>query len=202
MEEIIGNQVTDDQDTKIIRTPLSVPFNTTIISDKSFKDFLAFLDTLSMDEQEGYVNRALKQIKRHKKWLKKTKLSGNEQDIQSDKYDNMLSKLNKRLIQLLNKDPEPVKSWDILYNGLLNSYIKDVSLNDFNEVMNYKRLPNGKSKITWTTKKAEAVYFQKYIGFTMKQFNECFIHKDGTQFKESNRLNTNPEQSFIDIINK
>lgn len=95
-----------------------------------------------------------------------------------------------------------VSDWSWLFNKLINRYIKDISLNDFNEVMNYNRLPNGKLKTKWFGKKSEAVYFQKHFKFSMKQFNECFIFEDDTHFAEKNRLTTNPENSFLEMLKK
>lgn len=94
----------------------------------------------------------------------------------------------------------PIKDWSWLFNKLINRYIKDISSDDFNEVMTYKRLPNGKLKTRWFGLKSEATYFQEYFKFSMKQFNECFIFKDDTSFAKKNRLNTNPEESFIVLL--
>lgn len=97
----------------------------------------------------------------------------------------------------------PREDWSSLHHDLINEYIEDVSEEDFNDVMSYKRLPNGKLKIRWMTEKSEGVYFQKEFGFSMKEFNQCFIHKDGTQFRANNlHPDYRPKKQFQDIVLK
>jgi hypothetical protein len=95
-----------------------------------------------------------------------------------------------------------VKSWEGLHNDLKGNRISNASLNTFNEVMKYKRLPNGANKIIWHTEKAEAVDFQKEFNFTMKQFNDCFEHVDGKAFAGNQRQRTKRKEDFLSIIEK
>jgi len=91
--------------------------------------------------------------------------------------------------------------WSELYNNLINIYIKDVSPNDFNEVMEFKQKPNGSSRIKWIGQfKSEAMYFQQHYGFTVKEFNQCFVYKDGRNFQESNRTNKDPKNEFTSLL--
>jgi hypothetical protein len=103
----------------------------------------------------------------------------------------------------VEKDTNETKEdWSGLFKDLIDNYIKDISLNDFNVVMNHHWLPKGKGEIIWIGKKAEAVFFQKEFGFTMRQLNECFVGKDGTKFAENNRLNKSIGQTFIDLLRR
>lgn len=96
-----------------------------------------------------------------------------------------------------------MKDWSKLHEDLINEgYIKDVSQADFNEVMNYKRLPNGKERIIWLTKKSEGAYFSKEFGFEMKNFKKCFIHSDGKDFHDNNVPSTTPDSRLIDLISR
>jgi len=89
------------------------------------------------------------------------------------------------------------------YNLIENRYILNVSASDFNEVMIHKRLPNGKEQIKWIGKtKTEALYFSKQFGFTLKQFNECFIYFNGTNFKANNKTPTFQKKEFEDLLTK
>jgi hypothetical protein len=94
------------------------------------------------------------------------------------------------------------ESWNELYNDLIGKYIKKVNLEDFDEVMNNKNISGGKKRIIWLSKKTEAVYFQKEMGFTMPQFNSCFEWRNNTKFVEQNRHDKKPNQLFIDIVAK
>ncbi len=93
------------------------------------------------------------------------------------------------------------ESWNELYNDLCNRYIDGVNSYDFNKVMDYKRLPGGKNKIIWLTKKTEAMYFQEQMGFTLPQFNDCFVWKGKTAFVEQNR-HGDPKVEFMELIKK
>lgn len=111
-------------------------------------------------------------------------------------YRTMCQKIVDENADTLNTKTD----WRKLFQTITGKYIQDTSLNDFIEVMIFRRLPNGKGQIKWFGKKSEAVYFQEYYGFSMKQFNECFVFEDGTRFYKNNRLNTNPEPSFLHLI--
>lgn len=94
--------------------------------------------------------------------------------------------------------------WTWLHKNLIEKrYIQNVSLSDFNEVMNHKRLPDGKEQIKWIGKtKTEALYFCKHFEFTLEQFNKCFIYSDGTKFKANNKTQTNPKKEFENLLTK
>lgn len=75
------------------------------------------------------------------------------------------------------KEPEqPTGSdYSALYNELIKKYFSDISKDEFNEVLNYKRLPNGKEKIKWIKDNgADAFRFKEFIKFTIKEMNDCF----------------------------
>lgn len=88
-----------------------------------------------------------------------------------------------------------------LYNKLIKKYFTDISEPDFNEVMKYKRLPNGSGKAHWSGKKADAIRFADYYNFTMKQLNDCFFHDKG-RFNDNNRDKTGTPSDISDILRK
>jgi hypothetical protein len=89
--------------------------------------------------------------------------------------------------------------WGWLHKNLIGKYIKDVSLIDFNFIMNHKR-PYGDNKIIWNNKRTHGVYFQKFFKFSMKEFNDCFVHKDGKRFLEHDRISKFTDHSFIHLL--
>jgi hypothetical protein len=93
-------------------------------------------------------------------------------------------------------------NWRALFNDLIEGYISDISLNDFNEVMTHHRLPWGKGRIKWLSSKANGVRFSEYFKFKMEKFNECFISNDGIKFHLKNRSNTVPEKHFKDLLER
>ncbi|NLO04097.1 MAG: hypothetical protein GX126_17580 [Bacteroidales bacterium] len=74
----------------------------------------------------------------------------------------------------------------------LNGKYIQTNIDVFTSVMINKQLPKDANKIIWLTTKTEAVYFQIETGFTMKQFNACFIHQTGTGFNAHNRSPSSP----------
>ncbi|GEM_PF-6917749 len=101
--------------------------------------------------------------------------------------------------QLLKTDD--ANDWGVLYNNLINIYIKDANLSDFSEVMNYKRLPNSKNKILWIREKTEAMYFGRHYNFATKQLNECFNHINGGVFHGNNLpINYAPKADFKKLL--
>lgn len=76
--------------------------------------------------------------------------------------------------QPTNEQPKG-KDYSALYNELIKKYFSDISKDEFNEVLNYKRLPNGKEKIKWIKDNgADAFRFKEFINFTNKEMNDCF----------------------------
>jgi hypothetical protein len=74
----------------------------------------------------------------------------------------------------LSQQPKE-NDYSALYNELIKKYFIDISEPEFNEVMKYKRLPNGKEKIKWIKDNgADAFRFRKFINFTIKEMNDCF----------------------------
>lgn len=92
------------------------------------------------------------------------------------------------------------KDWSELFRGLYGKYIKDVSQEDFNEIMNYRRLPNGKGKGIWVGSKADAVRFSDNFHFDIPEFNECFLQRDGKKIDVHNRPKTAPKKVFNDLL--
>jgi len=92
--------------------------------------------------------------------------------------------------------------WDTLYNDLHDSKYIDTSREVFNSVMEYKHLPGSAKKIKWLATKSDAVFFQKGIGLSMKQLNECFQNSDRKPFTEHNRLQTTPKTPLPEILKK
>jgi len=92
--------------------------------------------------------------------------------------------------------------YTILHSKLINIYIKDISINDFNEVMNYKRLPNGKNKYNWIgNNNADAYRFSKQFNFKIKQMNDCFSFLNG-KLKANDKPKDNRTQTELTKIFK
>lgn len=85
-----------------------------------------------------------------------------------------------RLEQVFNYTPETSNKFKALHEKLINKFFIDISINDFDEIMNFKHLPNGKNKVQWINRNnAEAYRFSKQFNFTIKQMNDCFSFPDG-----------------------
>ena len=106
---------------------------------------------------------------------------------------------NSLLIPLLELELEkyyinkanPITEYKVLHGKLINIFIEDISINDFNEIMMYKNLPNGRKKLRWIGKnKADAYRFSKKFDFTIKKMNDCFSFANGKL-----RANDNPKEN-------
>ena len=95
---------------------------------------------------------------------------------------------------------DPIKNWSSLFDDLIGKYIKDISLNEFNELMTFKRLPNSTSKIRWIGSKADAFRFLDNFNFTRSQFNESFIQKDEKGLDLHDRSITAPKKTFEELL--
>jgi hypothetical protein len=191
------------------RTPLDVPFITSKMDENNFKRLDLLISQLPFEKKRNVIFHATRQIRRKIKVLesyapemmrKKYYPEMPEGDTLlyfKDKlaYYEMLFDSNEKGSDL------PEKVWKKLHQNLIQDYISDVSLKDFNEVMNYKRLPNGKGKIKWIGEKTEAMHFKEHYGFpSLKIFNQCFIPSDGKKFIKSNRSRTTLKKSFTDLL--
>jgi hypothetical protein len=120
--------------------------------------------------------------------------------------NNISLKTNISLLELelekycINK-ANSITDYKALYSKLINSFIEDISINDFNEVMNYKRLPNGKNKTCWIGNNADAYRFSKKISFTIKQMNDCFSFPNG-KLKANYKPKDNRTQTELSKILK
>ncbi len=70
-----------------------------------------------------------------------------------------------------------------IYDKLINKHI-ETDYKIFVQVLNYKRILNDTDKIKWVSDKVLAIKFKGCIDFSMKQFNDCFFHKDGKKFHD------------------
>lgn len=95
---------------------------------------------------------------------------------------------------------DTIKNWSSLFNDLKGKYITDVTIEDFNELMTFKRLPNSTRKITWIGSKADAFRFLDNFNFTLSQFNESFVQKDGKRIDLHDRSETAPKKVFNDLL--
>jgi hypothetical protein len=95
-------------------------------------------------------------------------------------------------------------NWSNLFEDLYGKYIRDATLHDFSEVMIYKRLPNSKKKrkILWLGSKADAVRFLDNFNFTIPEFNDSFVQKDGKKIDPHDRSKTNPKTGFSKLLVK
>lgn len=101
------------------------------------------------------------------------------------------------------KDPTEIKKdWSGLYNELIGKYIKDVNLNDFNEVMTFHRLPSYRAgRIIWTGNRYEGFAFSKRLGFNkLPDFKKCFVPENGKDFRQND--NTPIKFSFEKLLDK
>jgi hypothetical protein len=107
--------------------------------------------------------------------------------------------LSDKVKQLKDSDQIEIrKDWSELFNKLGGTIKGELTM--FNDVMNFHRLPIDKRKIIWIGKKSEALYFQESFGFTLKEFNDCFVPQKGGKFNSNNRSQVNPKGSFLAII--
>jgi len=99
------------------------------------------------------------------------------------------------------QEPEQPKGKDYsdLYNKLIKKYFTDISETDFIEILEYKRLPNGKEKIHWIGNKADAFRFADHFKFSTKQLNDCFYH-DAGRFNANNRDKIGKGSDLTDIL--
>jgi hypothetical protein len=94
------------------------------------------------------------------------------------------------------------KDFNSLHKKMINNYFRDVSETDFSEIMEYKRLPNGKEKISWIDSNySDAFRFKEKFDFSIKQMNECFSFPDGV-LKANHRPKHNKTKTAISKILK
>jgi hypothetical protein len=177
------------------RTPLTTGEYTQLLKDVSFKNFDLFLDNLPEAEQRDQVRIAIESLWERIKFLSKTSLAGAERIKTKIAYEDRIEALEQRL------QGTKAKSWDGLRQSLNGEYIEEVSLSDFNHVMNHHHLPNKGKLITWIGTKVDAVHFYKKFQFKQAEFNKCFVHKDGKPFLTKNATDTHPSERFDAILN-
>jgi len=177
------------------RTPLTTGEYTQLLKDVSFKNFDLFLDNLPEAEQRDQVRIAIESLRERIKFLSKTSLAGGERIKTKVAYEKQIEALELRL------QGTTAKNWDSLRQSLIGEYIEEVSLSDFNHVMNHHHLPNKGKPITWIGTKADAVRFYKKFQFKQAEFNKCFVHKDGKPFLTKNATDTHPSERFDAILN-
>jgi len=173
------------------RTPLTAPFHTVELKKEHFERFCTFLDHLSEEERRDEILIAIKDIGKRIKHLPE---GGNQSRRERD-YEKMIESLQKKL------EGTTDKSWDALRQSLIGEYIEEVSLSDFNHVMNHHHLPTKGKPITWIGRKVEGIRFYKHFGFKQKDFNKCFIHENGKPFLTNNATDTKPSEQFLKILN-
>ncbi len=119
-------------------------------------------------------------------------------DLLADQIDldNLLRAYSERRVDKYNKS----KIWYGTYKDLIDSGYIDTSEKTFEHVMQHRHLPKGADKILWLTAKADALHFQKNLGFSMPQFNNCFSSKDGYPFKEGQRAKTLRNKNLRTIV--
>ncbi|NLD63515.1 MAG: hypothetical protein GX646_06430 [Bacteroidales bacterium] len=177
------------------RTPLTTGEYTQLLKDVSFKNFDLFLDNLPEAEQRDQVRIAIESLKERIKFLSKTSLAGGERIKTKVAYEKQIEALELRL------QGTTAKNWDSLRQSLIGEYIEEVSLSDFDHVMNHHHLPNKGKPITWIGTKADATRFYKKFQFKQAEFNKCFVHKDGKPFLTKNATDTHPSERFDAILN-
>lgn len=177
------------------RTPLTTGEYTQLLKDVSFQKFDLFLDNLPEAEQRYQVRIAIESLKERIKFLSKTSLAGGERIKTKVAYEKQIEALELRL------QGTTAKNWDSLRQSLIGEYIEEVSLSDFNHVMNHHHLPNKGKSIIWKSEKTEALYFCKYFDFEVKDFKKCFLPKDGKPFHGHNASKKDPSRQFLAILN-
>lgn len=146
------------------------------IDETKFSLFHLFLDQLSAEEQEHQIRLAIKRIRKHIIFLPQTGLGGDTRDEVELIYERQIEALEQRLQGKGEKD------WEPLYQDLINEYIADVSSHDFSQVMEGKRLPDGKDRILWRGDDARCALFVPVFGFSFPQLNACFRNAKGRKF--------------------
>ncbi|GEM_PF-4985057 len=107
--------------------------------------------------------------------------------------------LEEMYIEALKPEQPKGKDYSDLYNKLIKKYFTDISETDFIEILEYKRLPNGKEKIHWIGNKADAFRFADHFKFSTKQLNDCFYH-DAGRFNANNRDKIGKGSDLTDIL--
>lgn len=158
------------------RTPLTTGEYTQLLKDVSFKNFDLFLDNLPEVEQRDQVRIAIESLKERIKFLSKTSLAGAERIKTKIAYEDRIEALEQRLQGNGEKD------WRPLYRDLIKEYITDCSPDDWQYVMKFKRLPDGKERILWVNDDARCALFGKVFNFSFPQLNACFRNKKGRKF--------------------
>jgi len=110
--------------------------------------------------------------------------------------DKLLQDYGERRVNEYNKS----KIWYGTYKGLKDSGYIETSEKTFDHVMMHRYRPKGADKILWKTVKADALYFQKNLGFSMPQFNNCFRSEDVYPFKEGQRAKTPRNKNLQNIV--
>ena len=113
--------------------------------------------------------------------------------------DKLFIPLYDAIIEFYSNQPKG-KDYSGLYEAL-KKYVSGISENDFNEVMEFKNLPNGSTTAHWIGSKADALRFADHFNFTMKQLNDCFCHIKG-RFNDNNRDKTGTVSDISDILKK
>ncbi len=131
----------------------------------------------------------------------------------SDQYFNQFLEAYEDSLKPETNKEETKNNWEALYNDFIDSYIQNVSLNDFSDTMNHKRLPNGRDrdKILWIGAKNKAIEFGEKSGFVIKTkndrkknsyitLNDCFKSNTGKPFGANDKEPT--PKDFTELLNK
>lgn len=143
----------------------------------------------NLDELKRELDEKIAEIKSHEErliLLTEILKLWNSHDIDSNYKGGFMDFFNYAEYKLEEETIEPEILCEELYTDLINIYINDVSLLDFNSTMTSHRLPynrNGK-RIIWIGDRYEGFAFSKRFGFKkLSDFNKCFVPKNGKDFR-------------------
>jgi hypothetical protein len=148
--------------------------------DKRYNDFITLLNHTEGNERKELINKGIGTFERIKK--------------HNSDYE-VIAYFDRFISELKDMETEPLKDWMPLYNNLINNYFKDVTLYDFNEIMNFRRLPDGKNPIKWNKAKGYCLLLFRSYGFKTAEIKRIF---EGN-FHDNQLKGIKPTQNFIEL---
>jgi len=199
MMKIIYRKIKEAENTRVEMKPtIERDFGIDPLPD-NFKNFL--IDHMEQLQLEKIIKRPDSPVKYNELSMKLEEFNDlfiKQFDLLAEQID--LDALLREYGEWRNKKFHKSECWHDTYNGLIDSGYIDTSAKIFDHVMTHKHLPYGAEKILWRTQKADALYFQHNLKFSMPEFNKCFRSKDGRQFKEGQRPTTRRKTDLQNII--
>jgi hypothetical protein len=141
MENKSEGQILYDHYKETKRTPLSVPFKYSTITELQFQKFILLLEETPDIEKIEVINDGITTIEIHRDYISKMELSGDEIKSLKKSYRKMLLTLNQLLTtpKSFKKKFPPLpdcfkekKDWEIIINSIqLNDYFEPLENNTY-----------------------------------------------------------------------